>query len=151
MSLIVADKRWLGQLALAAAVGVFYYFLMGALWAFIPFFNPITNTLFQCCTSEPWFTPVIQVHDLILNVLLSVPLALFLHNLNAGRIWWLVLTALLAALVFWNYHLIYPNIASDLITRFLPGLVRENLALPVAAILVLLIRRDKKNQAQRQQ
>lgn len=133
------DRALLSHLILAAVMGVFFHFLVAVFWNLVSLFNPITNGLFACCTARPWFHLVLTIHDTLLNILLSLPLALLLFNINRAHVWWLVLSAQLAAFVFWNYHLFYPTLASELLTQFFPSLLRENLSLPFAVIVVLTV------------
>lgn len=141
---MAASNNVIHHCLLVAVIGFAYHFLVLMIWGFLPFINPVSNALFDCCVTENWFRGAIWVHDIVVNVLLQMPLAYFLLKLNRKRIALLVCAALLPSLVFWNYHLVWPQVVDDNLLLFLPGLAMEYLSLPIATLIVIAFYIGKK-------
>lgn len=133
------NGKCLFELVIVAVVGFIYHYLVLVLWGFLPFINPITSALFDCCTTESWYRALIWGHDVLVNVALQLPLAYLLLRLNSNRVIGLLAIALLPSLVYWNYHLFWPELIDVLSFDLMSGLLMEYLSLPIATILLIVV------------
>lgn len=119
------------------AGAVFYYFL-AYFWAYFPSVNPVFNGLLSCCAGREWLKPAIHLHDILINTVLGVPLAIFLLKLNPKKVWIHIAYALLSMFVIGRYHLVLPDYwGSNLSIFVLPTLI-ELVPLPLAMMALRL-------------
>ena len=129
-------KRILISLALSALAGVIYFILLGYVWAYSPQYNPITNWLFDNLVNSAWFRPLIYVHDVLLNIILSFPLALLIYTLRPKN-YFVYLTISLLPSIAWTHGpwLTDSSLNSEWM-YMLPGLIHEFLYVPIALIII---------------
>ena len=132
------------KLLLSAALGFVFFYLVKLFWGYFPNINPITKWLLSCCASNSWVTMVIQIHDIFINILLCIPLAIFLTNLKPSYLWLNVTFAVIPSFLYSNYHLLQPEYSGWEITDFAFGWSIELLCLPIA-LLILLFRAKREN------
>ena len=63
-------------------LGFVHVFCLMFIWGFLSVSNPLADLLLQCCAAAWYFQPLIFVHDLLINVLLSVPIAALIAYLQ---------------------------------------------------------------------
>lgn len=132
------------NLLLSAMVGFSFFFLVKVLWGYIPNINPVTNALFSCCTARSWFVPVIYAHDILINILLCIPFAVFLIKLIPNKLWLYTASALIPSFVYGNYHLLFPEYSSWTVSSLALNWAIELLCLPIALLLVFFWRKRSK-------
>ena len=127
------------KIFLSTIVGFIYLYAVKLLWAYIPNINPITSWLFSCCASEPWFLSAIKAQDIIINILLCIPLAIFLIKLKSEQPWLLVFAALIPSFIFSNIHLFQPEYSGWNLSHFAFSWSIELLCLPIALVLTTFL------------
>ena len=131
------------KILISAIVGFMYFYLVKIFWSYFPNINPITNGLLSCCAAEPWIRSVIHVHDIIINILLCVPLAIFLVKLTSEQLWLLIMSALVPSFIYSYFYLFQPEYSGWNVSNFLFGWSVELLCLPLASLLIFfLVKRE---------
>ena len=126
-------KGTLKSLILSAFSGITYFYCVILFWGFFPNVNPITQGLLSCCAASNWLTPTVYVHDLLINTLIFIPLAIFLKKVCDEPIWFYVVISLVSGFVFQGLLAGF--------TTHIPALTMELLCLPIAYLLTNLGRR----------
>jgi hypothetical protein len=129
----------LRKLVLSAVVGFLYFYAVKVFWGYFPNVNPLTNWLFSCCAASSWVIPVIHLHDIIINILLCIPLAIFLIKLRAKQLWLLVIAALVPNFIYGYYHLLQPEYSGWNVSDFTFGISIDLLCLPLATLLIFFL------------
>ena len=125
------------KILISAIVGFIYFYLVKIFWGYFPNINPITNGLLSCCAAEPWIRSVIYIHDLLINALLCVPLAIFIYRLKPQKISLCVAAAIIPSFAFGSYHLFHPELWGTDLSIYVSGWLLELLCLPIALLLIL--------------
>ena len=125
------------QLLLSAVLGFVFFYLVKLFWGYFPNINPITNWLLSCCASKSWVTMVIQAHDIFINILLCIPLAIYLANLKSSYLWLNTAFAVIPSFLYSNYHLLQSGYSGWEISDFAFGWSIELLCLPIALLTLL--------------
>jgi len=118
--------------------GAFYYFL-AYFWAYFPDINPIFRGLISCCSATSWFRPTLLAHDIFINILLSIPLALFIVKLKPKNVWMYVLSAVLTIFVAGHHHLLFSADVNWQISDISLGWGMELYSLPIAILLITFL------------
>lgn len=121
----------------AVAGGCFYYVLV-YFWAYFPNVNPLFQGLLSCCAGTAWIRPVIWIQDVLINILLCFPLALFIFKLKPNSVWLCAICAVLSIFVLGNYHLFTPDYTGWHVRDLAIGWAMGIFPLPVAMILLIL-------------
>ncbi len=129
---------------LVAIMGFAYHYLVLMVGGFLPLISPISGALFDCCVTEKWFQRANKAHDLVIYCFLQAPLAYYLLKLNRQKIVTLILVALAPSFIYWNYHLVWPQILHDHLFRFLPELAMKYATLPISTLMVSAFYRSEK-------
>jgi hypothetical protein len=125
------------SLVLVTTMGAAYHIPLVWFWGYFPDWNPITLTLFDCCTDNRFFLPAIHFHDFIVNILLYLPLAYFILQLRPAKSW-LYLVSALAPVVMWDYqNFLFPPYWPTNWVIYMPGLFKELTCLPIAFFLLM--------------
>jgi len=131
-------NQLLKKMFLSAIIGFIYFYGVKVFWAYFPNVNPITNGLLSCCAADSWVRSAIHVHDIIVNILLCIPLAIFLIKLKSEKLWLLVMAALIPSFIYGCFHLFQPEYSGWNVSDFAFGWSVELLCLPLASFLILL-------------
>lgn len=134
-------KLRLQPLALVAFVGFIYFNGIQLFWGYFPDINPVFQALLACCASSNWLTSAVYVHDVLINVLLLIPLALFIVKLNVEPVWFFILTAIVPNFVLGLYPLFNSVFFDSDLSIYFPGWAVELLCLPIAFLLLTLWRK----------
>ena len=129
----------LKKLLISAIASFIYFYAIKVFWGYFPNINPITNGLFSCCAASSWILSTIYVHDIIINILLCIPLAVFLIKLNTELLWLIVIVALIPSFIYGSYHLLLPEYAGRNVSDFAFGWSIELLCLPIALLLMQML------------
>ena len=73
------------SLALAAVFCGIYFVLLVAIWGLLALYNPIVDWLINSFAATNWISPLIYIHDLLINILLGFPLAIFIYRLRPQK------------------------------------------------------------------
>ena len=130
-------NQLLKKIFLSAIVGFIYFYAVKVFWAYFPNVNPITNALLSCCAADYWVRSAIVVHDIIINILLCIPLAIFLIKLTSEKFWLLVMAAVIPSFIYSSFHLFQPEYSGWNVSNFALGWSVELLCLPLASLLIL--------------
>ena len=125
------------QLLLSTLLGFVFFYLVKLFWGYFPNINPITNWLLSCCASKPWVTMVIHVHDIFINILLCIPLAIFFLKLKSNYLWLNVAFAVIPSFLYGNYHSFQSDHSGWGISDFAFAWSIELLCLPIALLTLL--------------
>ncbi len=129
-------KRILISLALSALAGVIYFILLGYFWAYSPQYNPITNWLIDNLVNSAWFRLLIYVHDVLLNIILSFPLALLVYTLRPKNYFLYLTISLLPSIAWTHSHWLTDSSLNSEWVYMLPGLIFEFISVPIALIII---------------
>ena len=131
-------SQFLKKIFLSAIAGFIYFYTVKIFWSYFPNVNPITNGLLSCCAADSWVRSAIHVHDIIINIFLCIPLAIFLIKLKSEKLWLLVIAALIPSFVYGSFHLFQPEYSGWNVNDFAFGWSVELLCLPLVSFLILL-------------
>lgn len=122
----------------STVLGFLSFYLIELLWTYIPDVNPITNSLFACCASSVWLWSAIQIHDVLINIILCIPLAIFLVILKPDNIWLNVAFAIIPSFIVGNYHLFQAEYSAWSFSNFAFAWSVQLFCLPLAVLLVIV-------------
>ena len=131
-------SQFLKKIFLSAIAGFIYFYTVKIFWSYFPNVNPITNGLLSCCAADSWVRSAIHVQDIIINIFLCIPLAIFLIKLKSEKLWLLVIAALIPSFVYGSFHLFQPEYSGWNVNDFAFGWSVELLCLPLVSFLILL-------------
>ncbi|WP_323846118.1 hypothetical protein [Microbulbifer magnicolonia] len=126
--------------ALAVALGLVHFHLLALLWGRLPQFNPLFGWMLANLAGSAWFYPLLWLHDLLISVLLSLPLALLIHWLRPRNWAPLLASALLPAFLYFNWPLIGDMRVQVLTAQQIAGWLSQIAMLPAALLLVHCLR-----------
>jgi len=131
------------KLVLSALAGIIFYQGLMYFWAHFPNVNPFFHWLLSCCAGSPWFRPVVLVHDIFINVLLCLPLGLFLIALKPANLWLCAAMAIVPSYVLRSYHFLTPEYSGWHVSDFALGWAMELFSLPITIGALLIYRYEK--------
>jgi hypothetical protein len=131
------------SLALSALAGVIYFVLLGYAWAYIPQYNPITNWLFDNLVHTVWFRPLIYLHDLLLNIVLGLPLALLIYILWPKHFFLHLAVTLLPSFAWTHSSWLTDADLNIDWPDMVPGMVNELFCVPIALAIIFWFRRTR--------
>ena len=82
---------------------------------------------------------MLLAHDIFVNVLLSIPLALFIARLKPKSIWVCVLFSVITIFVIGHYHLFFSKDYVWQLSDIALGWGMELYSLPIAMLVVVLL------------
>lgn len=124
------------SILIAFISGLIYIYLMKLFWGYLPLVNPITHYLLDEFAGSAWYGRLVYIHDIIVNTMLSIPLAMILLKLRPSTLPLYILVALLPSFILYNYHLLNPENYSGNFAIFVPGWVLGYLT-PFIALLIV--------------
>ena len=123
-----------------------HFFVVALVWGYLPIYNPITNWLFSCCAGEPYFKPVIYIHDILLNIFFSFPVAWLISILRPRKTMLYLACAVLPSFVYSHYHLFSPDLQVPISKWvFVPGAAMQLAMIPLTYFILTRINAHRKS------
>ena len=130
-------KRTMISLSLSALAGAIYFLLLGQAWTYIARYLHTTTWLAVKFQHAEWLYVVLFLHDFLLNIVLAIPLALFICTLRPKSYLSYLVVAILPS-VFWGHkHWLFDVDLNSYWLLMVPGLITELFCIPIALIVIL--------------
>ena len=137
-------RKGVFKYCLAVLIGLVVHFSLLAFWTQSVEHNYFTNHIFECCAAQRWLRPVIYLHDIVVNILLSFLPAFLLVKINAGKLWLSVFLAVLPGLVISYGHILINPFSYGPLISYIYDLVAVVLSIPFAVFVIRKLGHEKK-------